>query len=203
MESSVDGTITCFFRQLREGDQAAAEKLWDHFFPRLLGLAQKTLACRPQRMADAEDAVQSAFFSFWQSATAGHVHADVDRDGLWSLLSVITVRKALKQVRKERTQKRGGGRVLGEASVEASLKALGRAPKFDEAVGELPAHEFDIRCEELLLSLDEDSRALAILRLMGYKHQEIAEILDCTERTIRRKIKLIKLTWEQADGDAE
>lgn len=201
MERSVTGTITCFFGQLREGDQAAAGKLWEHFFPRLLGLARKTLAYRPQRVADAEDAVQSAFFSFWQSAAAGDVDADVDRDGLWSLLSVITVRKALKQVRKERAQKRGSGRVLGEASAEASLKALGQDFKFDEALGELPAHEFDIRCEELLLSLDEESRALAILRLMGYKHQEIADILDCTERTIRRKIKLIKLTWEDASGD--
>ena len=107
------GSITHFYRELRGGDRAAAEELWNRFFPRLMGLARKTLAGRPQRMADAEDAVISAFASFFQQAEDGGLSANMRRSNLWKLLGVMTVRKARKQAVRERTQKRGAGQVAG------------------------------------------------------------------------------------------
>lgn len=199
MAADSEGTITVFFGQLRAGDRSAAQGLWEYFFPRLLGLARKTLASSSQRVTDADDAVQSAFISFWQSVERGDLTGEIDRDNLWSFLSVITVRKALNYIEKEGAQKRGGGKVHGESSAEAWFKGQRMAFKLDDALGQVPAHDFDLHCEELLLRLDEESRPLAVMRLMGYTHKEIADILDCTERTVRRKIKLIRLTWEQ-DG---
>jgi DNA-directed RNA polymerase specialized sigma24 family protein len=178
---------------MQAGDAAAAQKLWERYFPRLHALARKALLGRPQRAADAEDAVQSAFASFFQRARAGAFGARLDRDDLWCLLGVIAVRKARKQVRHEAAAKRGGGRVLDEGALVGADDQGGL-----DALAGSPAGIFDIHCEELLGQLDEEERTIALLRMLGHKNREIAEGLGCTERKVERKLNLIRLTWEQA-----
>lgn len=112
MSDASEGSITNFFGKLRHGDRNAAQRLWDDFFPRLVRLARKTLSSNPRQMADEQDAAQSALVSFWQRAERGDFGDDLDRNDIWNLLSTITDRKALKQVQRERTQKRGGGECI-------------------------------------------------------------------------------------------
>src|SRR5688572_4527505 len=92
MSPAADGSLTQVFARLREGDRDAANRLWGAFFPRLIALARHTLAGYPQRAADADDAVQSAFVSFWQRAQQGDFSGPLHRENLWNLLGVITVR---------------------------------------------------------------------------------------------------------------
>lgn len=194
--------MTGLFERLREGDAAAARGLWEHFLPRLLGLARKTLAGRPQRVADADDAVQSAFASFYQRVERRQFPGQLDRDDLWNLLGLITVRKARKQTRREAAQKRGGGKVVGEAALS---RPDGTPLRLDDIAADMPARDFDLHCEELLLSLDDDLRIFAVLRMLGYRNREIADSLDCTERKVERKLALIRLTWEKEwpEGDGQ
>src|SRR5262245_31900300 len=117
MASEAAGSVTQFFGRLRAGERGAADELWQRYCPRLLALARKTLAGRLPRGADAEDAVQSAFVSFWQRAEGGKFVGAIDRNQLWNLLGLITVRKALKQLERERAEKRGGGRVVSERAL--------------------------------------------------------------------------------------
>jgi DNA-directed RNA polymerase specialized sigma24 family protein len=186
MADEAAGSITQCYRRLQQGDAEAAAGLWQRFLPRLRGLAKKTLAGRPQRVADADDAVQSAFVSFFQQVEQGQVGTDLNRDDLWNLLGVITVRKSQRQVRRETAAKRGGGKTVGEESLP-----------LDQLIGQVPAEDFDLACEELLLGLDEELRAIAVRRLLGYRNREIAEELDCTERKIERKLNLIRLLWQE------
>jgi DNA-directed RNA polymerase specialized sigma24 family protein len=53
---------------------------------------------------------------------------------------------------------------------------------------------------ERLLALlpDEDLRHLARLRLEEYTNAEIAARLGCSERTVERKLALIRGFWEEA-----
>lgn len=195
LPSDSDASITHFFQELRAGNRSAADRLWEHYCPRLLGLARKTLGHRGRRGADAEDAAQSAFISFWQRAERGDFLGDLHRDNLWNLLGLITVRKALKQLERQNAQKRGGGKVLNEASLAAANE--GQGFRLEDALGNLSAPDFDLFCQDLLLLLDEETRSIALLRLMGYKNREIAESLDCTERKVERKLQLTRLVWEQ------
>ena len=55
-------SVSIAFQQMRAGEQSGARRLWEHFFPRLVGLARTTLANRPQRVADA-DAEDAALIS--------------------------------------------------------------------------------------------------------------------------------------------
>lgn len=198
MSEGVGGSITQFFSRLREGEESAARKLWLHFFPRLLGLARKTLAGMPQQVADADDAVQSAFASFWQRVEQGQFQEGMDREDLWNLLGLITVRKSLKQVRREQADKRGGGQVLGE---HALTRPDGSPRPLDEVVGQTPTQDFDLACEELLLQLDEELRVFAVLRLLGYRNREIADNLGCTLRKVERKLNLVRLRWQKEYPD--
>lgn len=191
MSTEANESITQFFAAMRAGDSAAAPKLWDRFFPRLHALARKALAGRPQRAADAEDAVLSAFATFFQRARDGAFGDDLNRDDLWALLGVIAVRKARRHARRESAAKRGGGRVLDEGA----LAGNDARPGLDAMVAG-PAGDFDLNCEELLAQLDDEPRTIAVLRLLGYKNREIADQLGCTERKVERKLNLIRLTWE-------
>ncbi len=117
MNPGSDGSVTYFFNQLRVGDPAGADQLWRRYSPRLLGLARKTLGNRGHAGFDPDDVVQSAFISFWKRASEGQFARDIDRDDLWNLLGVITVRKARKKIRDTRALKRGGGNVVTEADL--------------------------------------------------------------------------------------
>lgn len=193
------GSVTQFFCQLRAGSPAAAEALWERFFPRLVALARKTLAGWPQRVADADDAVQSAFASFCLRVQAGEFDVG-NRSDLWNLLGVITANKARMQFRRESAARRGGGRVVGE---DALVRADGTPRRLDEAIAPSPG-DFDLHCEELLGQLEPELREFALLRLLGYRNREIAQMHDCTERKVERKLNLIRLRWQAAwPADAE
>ncbi len=202
MPHEPDGSITQFFGKLRHGDRDAAAKLMDKYLPRLVGLARKTLTGNPRQVADEQDAAQSAFVSFWKRAERGDFGGDLDRDEIWKLLSTITVRKALKQVERERAQKRGGGQVYAE-SVLAGVtgEKAGAGFGLDQQLGALPAEDFDLVCEELLMLLDEEPRAFALMRLLGHKNREIAEMHGCTERKVERKLNLVRLIWQREIAD--
>ncbi len=191
------GSVTLFFDQLRAGSPGAAEALWARFFPRLVALARRALAGRPQRVADADDAAQSAFASFCLRVKAGEFSLH-DRADLWNLLGVITARKARKQVRREAAEKRGGGRVLSEGAL---TRPDGTPLSLDQAAATRPADDFDLHCAELLDQLDPELREFALLRLLGFRNREIADRFGCTERKVERKLNLIRLKWESVWSD--
>jgi DNA-directed RNA polymerase specialized sigma24 family protein len=192
MCSQPSGSVTYFFGQLRQGKRDAAQRLWEHFAPRLLALARKTLAGGPQRIADEEDAGLDAFSSFCQRALTGEFVGDLHRDNLWRLLATITVRKARKQQRSERAQKRGGGRVIGEST---ALGDDAESHSLDEMCGQIDVQHLDLICEELLGKLDDSQRKVALLRLMSYTDAEIAELLGFSISKVERKLRLIRRLW--------
>src|SRR5207302_11053184 len=77
---------------LRRGDDAAAQVVFERYARRLIGLAATRLPERIRSKVDPEDVVQSAFRSFFLRQANGRIDLD-DWDGLWTMLTVITVRK--------------------------------------------------------------------------------------------------------------
>lgn len=188
------GSVTYLFAMARHGDAAAFSPLWQRFFPRLVGLARKRLATKTLTGGDAEDAAQAALLSFWQQLQSGEFLENLRRDSLWNLLAKFTVRKVGKQLRHEFALKRGGGLVQGEADL------TGDQPLSD-LIGVLPTQELDLQAAELMESLPAELQELAMLRLLGYSTQEIAQELDCTQRKIQRKLELVRLRWEKSLAD--
>ena len=92
---SIPGSVTHWIAELRAGDPAAAQKLWERYFSRLVGLARQKLHALPRRAADEEDVALSAFDSFCRGVEQDRFPHLEDRDNLWQLLVTITARKAL------------------------------------------------------------------------------------------------------------
>jgi DNA-directed RNA polymerase specialized sigma24 family protein len=180
------GSVSLLYEQCRQGDAQAVADIWERFYPRLLGLARKTLRGRELRIAGPDDVVQSAFLSFWRGASAGQFESPVSRENLWSLMGVITVRKARKLIAREATAKRGGGRLVD-------------AEGLPEAV-EPDSNAIELLCSELFDLLDDELKGFAALRMMGYNNREVAVLLDCSERKVERKLQLIRTAWEDELG---
>ena len=66
-----DASVTQWIGRLKAGDPDAAQKLWERYFRRLVGLARKKLRAAPRRAADEEDVALSAFDSFCRAAGQG------------------------------------------------------------------------------------------------------------------------------------
>src|SRR5436309_4156959 len=89
------GSVTTWVGRLRAGDGAAAQRLWERYFRRLVGLARERLRGLRRRAADEEDVALSAFDSFCRGVGQGRFPRLDDRNNLWELLVVITARKAI------------------------------------------------------------------------------------------------------------
>jgi DNA-directed RNA polymerase specialized sigma24 family protein len=193
---SGEESITHWIVQLQTGDMAAAQKLWELYFHRLVGLAQKKLATAPRRVADEEDVALSAFKSFFQGVERGRFPQLTDRNNLWRLLVILTARKACHLIRDENRQKRGG---------HCNSKAPPDGPSIEEILGREPEPPFAAQvaeeCQRLLDRLgDAGLREVALRKMEGYTNEEIATRLDCAPRTIERKLRLIRSVWEKASA---
>ena len=190
-EQGSSQSVTLWMRSLEDGDDAAAEKLWNRYFEELVRLARARLRAAPRAMADEEDAALSAFDSFCRGVARGRYPRLNDRDDLWRLLVVITERKAFDQGQRERRQKRGGGNVLGMSDLPDGGK-VGRGGVLPQPTPELAAMMAD-ECRCLLGRLRDDSlRLVANLRMEGYTNEEIADRLGCSLRSVARKLELIR-----------
>lgn len=194
--------ISRWVRGLADGDELAAQRLWEQYFERLVRMARKKLGGANRRMADEEDVALSAFHSLCRGAAAGRFPKLDDRDDLWKLLATITARKAIAQQRRAGRQKRGGGAVRGESVFEPG-GCSERNPGIGGVLGNEPtpelAAQMNERCAALLECLhDESLRRIALFKLENYNNQEIADELGCTLRTVEKKLTRIRQAWAKA-----
>jgi RNA polymerase sigma factor (sigma-70 family) len=186
------GSLSVLFAGLDGCDPAVFAEIWRRFFPRMAGLARKTMARFPRLEIDEVDVAQSAFVSFWRAWKDGAGFKFDDRDDLWKLLSVMTARKAMKSSRRRLAKKRGGGHVVSETDL---ANGEGSA-SLEEVASRLSPPEFDLVCEEMLLRLTDDERAIVVLRMQNFTNEEIAERMDCSVRTVQRTLEGVRRGWE-------
>jgi RNA polymerase sigma factor (sigma-70 family) len=193
------GSVTEWIRELKAGDAAAVQKLWERYFHQLVGLARSRLQGVRRAAVDAEDVALSAFASFCDGASHGRFPRLEERDSLWSLLLIITARKVSHLLEQAYCQKRGG-----QPHVQMSQRDAARhdwaAVKLEEVMSREPTPEFAAEVAEqyqrLLAMLDDaELRALAVCKMEGYTNKEIAAKLGCAPRTIERRLQLIRRLW--------
>jgi DNA-directed RNA polymerase specialized sigma24 family protein len=189
---SSEGSVTHWLIMLRDGDRAAAQKLWEVYFGRLVGLARTKLRTAPRRVADEEDVALSAFDSFCRRAERGQFPQLADRDELWHLLVVLTVRKAASLVRHEGRKSRGEGRVRTLADLAGWEFGSVLGPEPTPELAAQVADEF----QRLLGCLDNDTlRSVALWKMEGDTNAEIAAKLGCIPQTVERKLRAIRRLW--------
>jgi DNA-directed RNA polymerase specialized sigma24 family protein len=198
-DAADEGSITGCLRSLERGNPQAAQAIWDRYFQRLVSLARTRLRSAHRRVADEEDVVLSVLDSFFRRAGSGQYPRLEDRDDLWKLLYVLTVRKAINLVRHERRPSRGGGRL----SVLSELEGL----EVEEVIGDVPTPELAAQmadeCQQLLDRLGNTTlRQVALWKMEGYSNVEIAGKLSCVTHTVERKLRSIREIWSTDLGGA-
>jgi DNA-directed RNA polymerase specialized sigma24 family protein len=150
-------------------------------------------------MADEEDVGLSVFGSFCSRAARGQFPDLADRDGLWRLVARITARKAIKLLEHTGRLKRGGGRILCQSELDDEGNEK-RGDRLSQVADLDPTPAFAVamadECQRLLDGLgDETLRQIALGKVDGFTDEEIAEKLNCSRRTVLRKLDLIRKIW--------
>jgi RNA polymerase sigma-70 factor (ECF subfamily) len=177
------------------GDVTARE-VFERFTLGLIGLARRQLDARLQHKIDPEDVVQSAYKSFFlrygEEALGDH-----GWQGLWGLLTCITLRKCADRVRYYRAERRDISREtspLREHDVEAWRDAVSREPTPEQAA------VLAETVEQVLRRLDADERSIIELSLQGYSTSEISEQLGRAERSVRRLRERVRKQLERLEA---
>ena len=186
--------VTGWIDQLSAGNGPAAEQLWRHISVRLHEFALQRLDPQTRRRYDEDDEANSAFHSLCRGLTEGRLEVE-NRDALWGLLAVITSRKIMTQRRYSNRQKRGGGEVRGESEFgELGINGVNGNQMTPDVAAEVSES-----CAQLLNAIpDEMMRKIVLLKFQGSTNGEVAQEMNCTRRTIERKLERIRRTWVEA-----
>ena len=201
------GSVTRLIQLLRSDDPVerdlAARLISQRYFRDLLELARNHLSRRIRRREDEEDVLQSMYKSFCLREQRGEYDL-TGRDALWRLLVTITLRKARNTAKKHGRERRDVARELTIADRDESGSAHWALEQMD-AAGPSPA-EAALLNEALERRLEvlanPELRQIALWRLEGYTNREIAHRLDCTERSVERRMERIRSKWTSYDDRA-
>lgn len=184
------GSISELLIDLKRGDQAAAEAIWRRTVQRIAAAARKRLSALRVRGVDEEDVVIDVFASLCRGAEGGRFPRLNDTNDLWQVLFMLTRQKVI-DVRRRRppewTESALGAQPDGEPT---GLEWLVQ----DDLHTEFVAHAVD-EFGELLAMLDEQRQHIALLRMDGCTVGEIAAKLDISQRSVERKLALIRKRW--------
>lgn len=197
---SSTGSISLLLRDLADGEEHALAALHQRCWPQLVALSRRRLSGVRLRSVDEEDVAQEAFWGFVTAVRAGRTPRLDTRHDLFALLTHIVACKAATQLERHLTAKRGSGEVRGESALDAASDAPRRA-----GLGGFPGRE-RTPAEEAVLAdcyqhylaaLPEALRPIAELHVAGATNAEIADRIGCVERTIERKLALVRSRWQE------
>ena len=200
MDDEATDSFRAWITRLQAGEDEATERLWEQYFRKLTTVAKSRLPEMRRRVFDEEDVALSALQSFCDGIRGGRFPRLGGEGNLWALLVLIAKRKAAHRIRDEMTKKRGGGNLQGES-------ALGQNG-IHGFIADEPTAEFAIRMVEELdhlreLLKDEELERIALYRMQGLTNAEIAQEMNCVERTIDRRLALIRRIWVNSVDDGE
>ena len=103
---NIDESVTDWINGLRQGRDESAQQLWERYYTQLVRIAGARIPRNVRRDFDEEDIALSAFDSLCRGVRRDRFPKLDDRNNLWSLLLVITARKAMHRLRDARALKR-------------------------------------------------------------------------------------------------
>jgi RNA polymerase sigma factor (sigma-70 family) len=188
--------VSHWINLIKHGDSTAANRIWKLYFDRLVRAVRQRLYGQNRAVSDEEDIVLSVFESFYAAAEKGRFPDLSDRDDLWRLLLTMSARKVIDKRRRDQRQRRGGKVAVHSLDGGADESVI------IEAIGNEPSPEMVLMMQESVEQLFfhlgvGQLQDLAGAKLEGYSNAEIAERFECSERTIERRLHLIREKLQQ------
>lgn len=191
------GSISRAISLAGEMDEQSAQLLWDRFFEKLCRFSSQKIYKRHRRLIDPEDVAGSAMFALMDGLKQGRFYNVKNRDQLWQMLVMIAARKAANK-REFLDRDKRGGKVTSGDSARDDQGMDNLREYIDKTVDPAKFVEIEMTCRELLLALPDDNyREIALMRLAGFTNREIGNKLECSTRTIDRKLVAIREEWKK------
>ncbi len=193
--------VSHWIELVKTSDSIAANRIWQHYFDRLVRSVRARLHGQNRAVSDEEDIVLSVFDSFFNAAEKGRFPDLSDRDDLWQLLLRMAARKVVDKRRRDQRQRRGGG-VRVHSLDQAADHGAANDGRVIEAIGDEPSPEMVLMMQESVEQLFSHLGVgqltdLAGAKLEGYSNAELARRFGCSERTIERRLHLIREKCQQ------
>lgn len=182
-----DSTTAELVAAWKAGQEPAAAILVNRYFTRLVALIRSRWLPSLSPRLDPEDVVQSAYRSFFVRIRDGRLQETVNGD-LWPLLARITVRKLIRQNRRQMSAGRNPAK---------EAYTVEQDPLRDLATHD-PTPELSMQVLEeinaVLSQLSPTARQIAELALSGLDAVAIAKQIGCHDRTVRRILRQMRET---------
>ena len=188
--------VSHWINLVKQGDASAANQIWHHYFDRLIRAVRQRLGGQNRAVSDEEDIVVSVFDSFYVAAENGRFPDLAVRDDLWRLLLSMSARKVIDKRRRDQRKRRGRDVAIH------SLEGNPDDPGIIEVIGSEPSPEMILMMQESVEQLFShlgvgQLQELAVAKLEGHSNAEIARKFECSERTIERRLHLIREKLQQ------
>ncbi len=187
-----------FIEGLRSFDETVTFEFCERYGTALERLAGRHLVTGLRQRLDPEDVVQSVYRTFFRRASDGQFQLS-DRSDLWRLLCVITLTKVRAQARRQLRQKRNINKEVrldpSSGGKEGPGDPAGAGPSPDESA------EFADQFDQVMASFTDEERRIVEFKLQERTNDEVAALVGCSERTVRRILKSMQERLEASLGD--
>ncbi len=184
----MSGTVTAWLNLLRDGDDAATEKIWNYFFPSLQ--TKIASSCRGLRICDEEDIAITAFYRLVEVMQKEDRYSVTDREEFWRLLLIIS-KNAVNDWRKYDSATCRGGKVNEVPLDQVSIPINDHRKTTDRNESSLLS-QFAEMAERMQRP---EFIELIQLKQSGLNNQKIAARMGLSLRTIQYIIRDIKIAW--------
>jgi RNA polymerase sigma-70 factor (ECF subfamily) len=178
--------------EIRQGDDDAAQALFDRYIGRLQALAERQIGKEVTSRVDRDDITQSIFRTLFRRLRGGQ-YTVPQGESIWRLLTTI----ALNKIRSVGGFHRAAKRDIRKSAPLHEETAGGQAVASDEA--SLNILRMTIR--ELLNGMSTTQQRIIELRLEDYDVATIAAKVECSKRTVERVLQGFRDRLQQALND--
>ena len=186
--------ISDWLRQLPNGDSLAQNHIYRTYARKLRKYAREKLGNVPLVDSDEEDVVTQVMASLFARLRDPNAKQPGDRKELWKLLLTMTRRRSIVATRYKLAQRRSNST---KPKAGPGGNPLAAADALDQSAHPQPDPQQAFIAAEKFLALlaaldDQKSRQIALMKLANYSNQEIANKLQCSERTVERRISQMR-----------
>ncbi len=167
------------------------------YIPKLVRLADRNISQKLRQREDADDLQQSVLRTVWRQAQEGKLSIEQSED-FWRLLVAITLNKARKKARFHSAKKRDISREQVIAPESPQLAEL--AVDYRELNADPSQEQGDSLAEVLQKMdglLDEKCQQVLVGKLSGQKHEEIAQAMAVSTKSVSRYLKKIEILMRE------